>query len=90
MENKTTQNDWFAELHTQHLKKEEPVTIVHKSVSGVISEKDLERNPTLIEEGVTPGDLIEIHSTPESAEQLVITPKPAKVPAKRGRKKKVK
>ena len=88
MENKTTQNDWFAELHTQHL--QEAVTIVHKSVSGVITEEDLERNPTLIEEGVTPGDLIEIHSTPESAEQLVITPKPAKVPAKRGRKKKVK
>jgi len=90
MENKTTQNDWFAELHTQHLNKEEAVTIVHKSVGGVITEEDLERNPTFVQEGVTPGDHIEIHSTPESAEQLVITPKPKKVAAKRIQKKKAK
>ena len=90
MENTSSKNEWFAELHTQHLKNEESVTIVSKTIGHIVTEDDLVNNPEFIEEGVTPGDLIEIHIEPKGAPQLVITPSPTKIPAKRGRKKKVK
>lgn len=89
MENKGSQNDWFGGVHTEHLtKNEESVNVVYKSVGGIITEEDLARNPALSEEGVVPGDHIQIESLSESAEQLVITPKPKKVRKTRVSKKK--
>jgi len=89
MENKELQNEWFANVHTEHLRtNEESATIVSKTIGHIVTEEDLVNNPEFIEEGVVPGDLIEIHIEPESAEQLVITPQPKKVRKTRVSKKK--
>ena len=88
METKGLQNEWFGTLHTEHLKKAESVEIVSKTIGHVVTEEDLVNNPEFIEEGVVPGDLIEIHIESESTPQLVITPKPKKVRKPRVAKKK--
>ena len=89
MENKGSQNEWFGDVHTEHLRtNEQSVTIVSKTIGHIVTEEDLVNNPEFIEEGVVPGDLIEIHIEPESAPQLVITPQPKKVRKTRVSKKK--
>ena len=57
MENKTSQNDWFAELHTQHLKKEEvveqtktKVKETKKEVETVIEDTKEEVAPKIVVE----------------------------------------
>lgn len=92
MENTSNQNEWFAELHTQHLKKEEVVAqevttqTVEEQVEDkpdhviehIVTEEDIKENPEFIAEGISVGDEIKIEI------------QPTKIPAKRGRKKKVK
>jgi hypothetical protein len=87
MENKEILNEWFANVHKGEV-EQEPATVVSKTIGHIVTEEDLENNPEFIEEGVVPGDLIEIQIEPESAEQLVITPQPKKVRKTRVSKKK--
>ena len=88
METNGSQNLWFGTLHDKTIKKEESVEIVGKTIGHVVTEEDLVNNSEFIEEGVVAGDTIEIHIEPESAPQLVITPKPKKVRKPRVTKKK--
>jgi hypothetical protein len=89
MKTNELQNQWFGRVHTEHLtNNEESVTIVFKTIGHIVNEEDLVNNPEFIEEGVVPGDLIEIHIESESSPALVVTPQPKKVRKTRVSKKK--